>query len=259
MRRAGLRSVACLVAAMLAGCAARVPARPAGTPLPDPSAVDAWVAATTHCRPLRTGTAEIALSGRVGGQRLRARLVSGFSAPDAVRLEALAPFGAPVFVLASDGRTTTLLFPRDHQVLRDTKVPDVLAAMTGLELGAGELRGVLFGCLGAGGTGTGGRIGADWQVVEADGARLYLRGGALVAADYRGWLVDYAPGAGGARTVRVRRGAAGGVDLSAVLSQVELNVAVPDEAFRVAVPADATPITIEDLRAGSPLATRESR
>ena len=64
-----------------------------------------------------------------------------------MRLEALAPFGAPALLLASDGATTTLLFPRDGQVLREASVADVLDAITGLALDADELRDVLFGCL----------------------------------------------------------------------------------------------------------------
>ncbi len=242
------------------GCAARLPVRPAGTPVPDPSAVAAYVAATPHCRPLRTATAEIALSGRVGADRVRGRLVGGFAAPASLRLEALAPFGAPALLLASDGATTTLLFPRDRQVLRETSVADVLDAITGLALGAGELRDVLFGCLAIDG-GAGQRFNDEWQAVDADGVRVYLQRGRMAAADYRGWLVDYAAPAGGTgRAVRVRRTLARGViDLTARLSQVQMNVDLPAEAFALAVPADAVPITLDDLRAASPLAPRGGR
>ena len=248
-----------LAAVVLSACAGKAPPRPSGTATPDSSAVQAHVAATRHCRPLRTGTSEIALSGRVGRQRMRARLVAGFAAPASIRLEALAPFGAPALVLASDGATTTLLFPRERQVLRGAAVADVLEATTGLGLGADELRAVLFGCLGTTSAGVGSRFVSDWQAVDADGARVFLHHGVLVAADYRGWHVDYAAHAAGVpRSVRVRRtGVDGAVDLSAALSQVELNVDVPAEAFVIAVPDDAVAITLNDLRAASPLAARE--
>ena len=237
------------------GCAARAPMRPAGTPQPDPAALTAFAAATRHCRPLRTATAEIALAGRVAGDRIRARLVAGFAAPASLRLEAVAPFGAAALLLASNGTETTLLFPRDKQVLRDASVSDVLDAITGLALGADELRDVLFGCLVLDAA-TGLTFSDGWQAVESGDVRVFLKAGVVAAADYRGWLVDYAtPASGAARTVRVRRTLArGAIDLTATLSQVEMNVDLPATAFALAVPADAAPITLDDLRASSPLA-----
>jgi outer membrane biogenesis lipoprotein LolB len=244
-----------VAAALVAGCASRAPARPAGTPTPDAAAIPAHAAATKHCRPLRTATAEIALSGRVGADRIRARLVGGFAAPASLRLEALAPFGAPALLLASDGAATTLLFPRERQVLRDASVSDVLDAITGLALGAAELRDLLFGCLALDAT-SGLGFDGGWLAVEAGQARVFLRGGVVVAAEYRGWLVDYAAHEGGiARTVRVRRAPpSAGVDLTAALSQVTMNVDLPAGAFTITVPADAAAITLAELRAASPLA-----
>jgi hypothetical protein len=254
------RSLASLLLALLAsGCAARLPARPGGATTPDPEAVAAYTAATGQCRPLRTATAAIALSGRVGGNRVRGRLAIGFAAPASIRLEALAPFGAPALLLASDGTTTTLLFPRDKQVLRDSSVADVLDAITGLALGADQLRDVLFGCFEL--TGAAGlRFNQEWQAVDADGVRVYLQRGRVAAADYHGWLVDYATPAGGTgRTVRVRRATSGTVDLTAVLSQVEMNVDLPATAFMLTVPEGVVAITLDDLRAASPLAPQSGR
>jgi hypothetical protein len=249
-----------LLVLLASGCAARPPARPAGATTADPQAVAAYTAATAQCRPLRTVTAAIALSGRVGGNRIRGRLATGFAAPASIRLEALAPFGAPALLLASDGTTTTLLFPRDKQVLRETSVADVLDAITGLALGADQLRDVLFGCFDVAG-GAGVRFNQDWQGVDADGVRVYLQRGRVAAADYRGWLVDYgAPAGGTGRTVRVRRtGASGAIDLTAVLSQVEMNVDLPAAAFTLTVPEGVVAITLDDLRAASPLAPQGSR
>ena len=58
-------------------------------------------AAAAQCPGLQTLTAEIGLSGRAAGERLRGRLIAGFGEPDAMRIEAVAPFGAPLFVIAS--------------------------------------------------------------------------------------------------------------------------------------------------------------
>lgn len=246
-----------LAIAALAGCAARGPVRPTGAASDDPSAVTALAAVTAHCRPLRTATAELRLTGRAGTERVRARLLAGFAEPASVRLEALAPFGAPAMVLASDGAETTVLFPRDRQVLRDAAVADVLEALTGLALDAGELRRLLFGCL-AGPAGRGLGFPGGWQAVEDGEARVFLRGGVLTAADYRGWRIDYAQPQGDiARQVRVRRAeAAGDLDLTAVLGDVALNVDLDPRAFEVDVPADAARLTLDDLRRASPLTPR---
>ena len=239
-------------------CAARVPDRPAGAATDAPGAVQALADVTRHCRPLRTATAEIRLSGRAGTARVRARLLAGFADPDSLRLEALAPFGPPALVLASNGVTTTLFFPRDAQVLRDAPVAAVLDALTGLAIDAGDLRRLIFGCV-VGEGGRGRQYGSRWQVVESGDSRAWLKDGVLVAADYRGWQVDYAAHAvDSPRTVRVRRAlASGDIDLVAALSSVATNVDLDAGAFTVTVPATASPMTLEDLRAASPFAARE--
>ncbi|MEZ5292223.1 MAG: hypothetical protein R2745_14180 [Vicinamibacterales bacterium] len=251
--RCGLVPAAAL---LLASCAAPAP-RPAGPSSDDPGAVAALLSATPHCRPLKTATTEIRLSGRVGTERVRARLLAGFAEPSSVRLEALAPFGPPGLILASDGVTDTLLFPREHQVLRGAPVADVLDALTGLPLDAAELRDVLLGCL-AGPAGRGLRYGDAWQEVVDGEAHVFLRRGVVVGASYRGWQVDYAAHLGGiARRVRVRRQpSTPPIDLVAELSGVETNVPLDAAAFEVAVPLDATPIGLDDLRRASPLSAR---
>ena len=142
---------------------------------------------------------------RVGGERVRGRLAAGFAAPASLRLEALAPFGAPALLLASDGAATTLLFPRDKQVLRGASVAELLDAITGLALGADELRDVLFGCLALDAS-AGVSFAGGWQAVDSGETRVYLRNGARrrrrpprLAGGLRH------AGSGGTRNVRVRR------------------------------------------------------
>ena len=256
MRTALLAIAAAAVIA--SACAARVPGRPTGAGVNAPLALQALAGATKHCRPLRTATAEIRLAGRAGQERVRARLLSGFAEPASLRLEALAPFGAPALLFASSGATTTLYFPREAQVLRDAPVASVLDALTGLALDAADLRRLLFGCVG-GDAGRGTQYGSSWQVVEAGDTRAFLKSGVLVAAEYRGWQVDYAAHESGiARTVRVRRALPQGpVDLVVTLVSLEINIALDAAAFTLAVPADASPVTLEDLRAASPFAARK--
>lgn len=240
-----------------AGCASRVPARPGGAPEADPAALSVLEAATRHCRPLRTATADIRLSGRAGPQRIRARLLAGFAEPASLRLEALAPFGPPALMLASDGTATALLFPRERQVLRDAPVPALLEALTGLALDAAELRRLIFGCLGPA-AGRGERYDRRWQAVVDGETRVFLRDGVARAVDYRGWQVDYDGHISGvARQVRVRRTlAAGVVDLTAAIGDLEMNVTLDPRTFALDVPAAAVAITLDDLRQSSPLTAR---
>ncbi len=74
------------------------------------------------------------MSGRAGGERVRGRILTGLEAGGAVRLEAVAPFGAPFFVLAGRNERATLVLPREHRVLKDTGVAEVLERLTGLSL-----------------------------------------------------------------------------------------------------------------------------
>jgi len=252
--------------AMLAGCASRAPARPEGTPTDDPAAPQTFASATAHCAGLRTVTATIRLSGRVGDQRVRAKLLAGFAPPASVRLEAVAPFGPPGFVLAAAADRATLVFPREAQVLDGAPVPDVLGALAGLPLGADDLRRVLVGCP-AGDAGEGRRYPGGWTTVTlGPETRAFVREVSgrpvLAALDLRGWQADYAGWLNGiARTVRVHRSTGAAVtDLTAALDDLNLNMDLPAAAFEVEIPDGARPITLDDLRAASPLqATGQER
>src|SRR3954467_6548851 len=70
-----------------------------GAPLADFAAIHAQV--SSACRGVRTLTAELSISGRAGSQRLRGRIVSGFARPASMRLEGVAPFGPPAFILVT--------------------------------------------------------------------------------------------------------------------------------------------------------------
>src|SRR4029453_14215689 len=135
------------VISFVISCAARLPPRPAGTPTPDQTAIEAFTAATAACKGFRSIEGELSLSGRAGNERVRGRILTGLESGGAVRLEAVAPFGAPFFVLAGRAERATLVLPREHRVLKDTAVAGVLERLTGLALGADDLRLILSGCL----------------------------------------------------------------------------------------------------------------
>ncbi|MFN2444055.1 MAG: hypothetical protein ABR606_00475 [Vicinamibacterales bacterium] len=254
------RLVALVLAATLISCAAKLPARPSGTAAPDASATTLFTEVTRQCRGLRTVTTVIALSGRAGSERLRGRLHAGFAAPQAIRLEGIAPFGPPAFVLAGQQDRATLFFPRENRVLPDTPVADVLERLTGLDLGADDLRLVLSGCLVAEAPTSGGQSWTNgWKSVPLAPDRVaYLRQASamwvVAGADYGAWRIDYADHLNGwPRTVRVRSSQGGVVDLTARLDELEINVDLPSSAFVVDVLPDATPISLDDLRSVAPL------
>jgi hypothetical protein len=230
-----------------------------GVAFPDFAAVHDQV--TAACRGVKTLTTELSLSGRAGQQRLRGRVVAGFERPASVRLEGVAPFGPPAFILAARGGEATLLLPRDERVLRGAKAEEILGAMTGVGLAPADLQAVLTGCVTADPKPTAGRLHQDeWASIDLEGgARVFLQrqNGAWQprAARREGWQIEYPAWQGRfPQSVRLqadRPGAA--VDLTAALSQVEANVDIDAKAFTVDVPAAARPMTLDELRDAGPL------
>lgn len=254
----------------LISCAARTPPRPAGTPTPDPTAAAAFDKATSACRGFRSIEGELALSGRAAGERVRGRVLTGLESGGAVRLEGVAPFGAPFFILAGRAETATLVLPRERRVLKDTAVSAVLERLTGLSLGADDLRLILSGCLVDRAAPSDGRQWpGGWQAVTLAPERVaYVRtrqGAPLVvAADYGPWHVDYAEHQGGfPRVVRVRKASGprslgeGGIDITARVEQLEVNTQINPRAWVVDVPSDADPMTLDELRSIAPLAEKQ--
>ena len=252
----------------LSACAARTPPRPAGTPGPDPTAIDAFITATASCRGFRSLTGELSLSGRAAGERIRGRVIAGLESGGSVRLEGVAPFGPPIFILAGKGELATLLLPREHRVLKDTAVSALLERLTGLALGADDLRLMVSGCLADNAAPTEGKQWpGGWQAVTlAPGRVAYLRllqgQPVVVAADYGPWHLDFSEHLSGfPRVVRVRRaqGRDGDAttDVTARVGELEVNTAINPLAFTLEVPADADPMTLDELRSVAPLVPKE--
>jgi hypothetical protein len=243
----------------LAGCAARGFVVPSGPGTVDTALAQAYQASIASCDALRSLTAEIKLSGRVDGRRVRGTLQVGLTRDGGVRIEAVAPFGAPIFTIAGRADAGTLWLPRSREVVRAAPA-EILEALTGVALPASGLFEILTAC-----------PAGDDAVVKAerftkpDLARVALRSGAEVwwrpdvtplrplGARQAGALVEYRAFTGD-RPRTVRLGAAPGTtgasraDLSLTLEQVEANVALGDEAFSLDVPAGATVLTLSELR-----------
>jgi outer membrane lipoprotein-sorting protein len=283
MNRRAARAVlvTALAAVLCSACGVplmKLPSGP-GVAVPPDAASLAVAEATAACRAIRTLTAEVAVSGSAGGHRLRGRLSAGVAKPASARLEAVAPFGAPLFIFVATGEDATLLLPRDERVLAHGRADAVLDAVAGVPLGAGDLEAVLTGCAPASAvTGLQARqLGDAWQIATgASGDELYLHRDApaqrwrLLAlvrrpdAD-RAWRADYSDHYNELpRTIRVasvdarnaggKTGAAFALQL--VLSQVETNVALDASAFSLQIPPSAQPITLDELRRSGPMAPK---
>ena len=266
------RSVVVTLAVVLTACAARTPPRPTGSQTPDPTAADAFTRATKSCIGLKTVTGELRLSGRAGDEGIRGTLLTGLAAPASIRFEAVAPFGAPVFILAGRDNRATLLFPRDNRVLPDAAVSEILGRITGLSLSATDLRLILTGCLVENPQPSDGRAWpGGWKAITLvpspstsltagpstppSAINAYLKNvngaPALVAADYGEWLIDYTNHQNGfPRNVRIRSGT---VNISAAIEQLEINTAIDDRAFAVDIPPNAERLSLENLRSVAPL------
>jgi hypothetical protein len=256
-------------------CASPLMKLPVGPGTAAVDASDALSEATRACRDISTIKAEISVTGSVGGRGLRARLLAGLAAPSSARLEALAPFGQPVFVLVARDNETTLLLPRDRRVLEHGRADEALDAVAGVPIDAKDLRIALTGCTAAPRAQEARQLGDDWRIVPDASGDVYLHRDArgapwrIVAAQHSGaggqsWRAEYrdfqqgSPADGLPKTVRLTSLDAKRFDLRLAISQVELNVPLGVEVFTVQIPQGTQPISIEELRQSGPLANPSS-
>jgi hypothetical protein len=250
-------------------CARGRPALPSGAGTPFPGFEAAYADAVNECRSARTVVAELGLSGRAGGTKLRGRINAGFAVPSAIRLEGIA-FGRPIFILASRDGHATLLLVREDRIVRDAPPEAIVEALAGVSLTPAELRAAVAGCgLGAGTAANGRMFGDDWAAVDAAGGVTYLRrvkGRWRVGGASRGPLrIVYAGfSAGLPGSIHVRSGSGATpqdplvADITLRVSQLEINTAIDRKAFEIQVPRDAAPLSIDELRKSGPLGERGS-
>ncbi|MEO5739451.1 MAG: hypothetical protein ABIS29_02530 [Vicinamibacterales bacterium] len=240
----------------LAACGQPRLTLPGGTGTPAPDFAPAYAQARAACDSVRALQAEIGLSGRAAGQRMRGRVLAGL-VPGASRLEGVAPFGAPVFILVADGARGTLLLSRERRVVLDAPPEEILNALVGIRLGPDDLRAMLAGCVKAAAEARGARAyGTDWLAVDVDGGTVYLRriGNAwrIVAGRYGGIEIDYAAFQGDRPSQVVLRGA--DLSLALALNNVELNGdLLRDQLVALKIPDGVAPLSLEQLRKAGPL------
>jgi hypothetical protein len=255
-----------------ASCASRIVVLPSGDGTDFPDYAPAYARATASCTSVRSLVAILSISGRAFRQRLRAKLDAGFEAPSRVRLELPAP-GKPFFTFVADGTSSTLVLARDGRVLRDSPPAETLEALAGVSVGPDDLRTIVAGCGVTMGTVTRARLlSGGWAAIDAERATIWLQ---QVEGDWRlAAAITNAKGQTGALEVRYGDFAAGHpatirlraltdqmvggqlqaqTDLTIRLSQVEINQPIDPAAFAVDIPADAVPITLDELRRAGPL------
>ncbi len=246
--------------AVAAACAPRpgTVRLPSGPATASSDAIARYDEATRRCRGIDEVSAEVALSGRVSGRRVRARLLVGLARPDGVRVEALAPFGAPVFVLTGRDGDATLLMPRENRVVSDVPAEAILDALAGLAFSPADLLALVSGCLSASGDPSAPlAFGAAWrQVTLGDGeawVRLDEGPARLVAGRQGDYAVEYSEFVSDLpRRVRIStpRDRRSGVDLALDIRQIDVAPGLDARAFEAMIPAGVVPMTLDELRRG---------
>jgi hypothetical protein len=247
--------VLCLLCG-LGACTRPRPTLPSGAGAPFPAFEAAYAEAVAECRSAHSVLAELGLSGRAGGDKLRGRINAGIAAPRDIRLEGVA-FGRPIFILAGHDGQATLLLTREDRVVRNEPPAAIVEAITGVALTPADLVAAVAGCgLGAGTPSNGRTFNDEWAAADAAGGTTYLRrsdGRWLVAGALRGELqllyADFARGLPSG--VHIRAGSI--ADITLRVSQLEINATIDPKAFEVDVPRDAVPLTLDELRRAGPL------
>ncbi len=263
-RGRGARRVLVVLIVATSACAPKLASLPTGPGTPFPEFAAAYQQATHSCRDVRTIAAVLEISGRAAGQRFpRASIDAGFEAPDKAMLELPAP-GRPIFTFAAAGGASTLILAREGRVLRNAPPDETLEALTGIRLGPAELRTIVSGCgLGVIEPSRGRSFDARRAAVEsADGsATVHLERAEsswqLVAMSRGALEVRYSGFASGRpAAIRLRTTSADArdrTDLTIRPSQVDVNQPIQPQAFAPAIPPDAKPLTLDELRKAGPL------
>jgi len=225
--------------------------------------------ASRSCRGVRTMTAELQVSGKVGGMALRVRAVAGLEYPDGVRLEGIAPFGRPGFVFVAKADRSILLLPRENLVVTDQDPNEVLEALTGLPIEPSELRAILSGCVTSDPTPISGRLyGQNLVAVDVGNqATVFVQHKEMpmkiIAGLVKGTALEFSEFSGSMpRLIRIRSDRNPGgvpIDFAVRLSQLEINTILDSAVFSVDVPPEAEPLSLEGLRHMGPLTVGAGR
>lgn len=256
-----------LVVASLACGSVRV-AFPTGAGVPEPEAIARWWAATQTCKNASSYSAEIRIGGKVGTEKLRSGTLQGAMTRDGgIRLLAVAPVGAPIFVLAGTTERATLTLPREKRFIT-AATADIVWALIGLRLTPIDWLDLATGCVTSAPADSGERLGKSLFVRlqhNAGRVRLDPEGAAwrIVAGERPDLLIEYRQFQGSwpaAARVASRTDASVFVGLDMTFSQISVNdPALRPQAFVANVPADFLSMTLNELRAIGPLGVEGAR
>jgi hypothetical protein len=266
---------AALAALMTVSCHApltTLTALPPGPGVPATDAEQVLQTATAACGAVSTFSADIGVAGSIAGRRIpRGHLIVALGAVASARVEALAPFGSPIFVFVARDNDATLLLARDNRVLRHGPPDAVLRALTGVPLDAAGLRTTLTGCAVTADWRQARQFGDDWMAVPDGAGELYLRRGPgaepwqiAVAVHYDAagveWRAEYGKRQDGLpRSIHLWASDGGRFDLALSLSQVDVNAPLDAGVFGIQIPAAARTITLDELNEVGPLGDSGSR
>lgn len=255
-----IRLVWLLPVVFATGCAARVFTPPSGPAEPFADAPQVWAQVTERCRGAqRYVAADLRVRGWVGSkdERIAPTLNGALTRTDDIYLE-MRVMGSTAFQMAGVGGQATFVLPRHDRALT-APTRDIVEAMTGLRWGARELLDVLTGCVAASeGPVTGTRSGPYLGLTLSSTTTAWLRerqgGWQVHAARIADWVVEYNMYQGGwPSDVRVTSNGTTPLDLRFTVSQVQVNVDLEPDTFRLTVPSHYLPMTLEELRSIGPL------
>jgi hypothetical protein len=195
---------------------------------------------------------------------LKATVLAGLTAEDQIRLEVPAPFGRAVFILAGTNARSTLL-TRDNRALT-ARADQIVEGLTGLPFGPRALLAVLSGC-GISSTELVQARRYDVTIgIDASEGRVFLRQWngrwRVAAAELAGLTIVYDLSDGdwpSGLHISSAPNRTPPLTLTVTEHQVEANAVLRASDFSLAVPPDATPLTLEELRASGPLGERPGR
>tara|TARA_B100001123_G_C15345012_1_gene1036609 strand:+ start:14258 stop:15064 length:807 start_codon:yes stop_codon:yes gene_type:complete len=245
-----------LISLTLFSCASRQFQVPQGAGLRIFDYEEVLEKATEDCQSVNSLELLLAINGKSGDSSIRGRVRTAILKPSFLRLEGLTPYGSPSFVLISNRSAAVLLLPRDRRAIVEATTADLLQSITGLYFDQEDFLGVLTGCLVSqpqpkeARRYQGNMIGIELH----NEAKLFIESSdessLIVAGILRSISVqysDYQLGLPRALHIQTTNAEQIPTELSATLSQLNVNVDISEEVFSTIVPDGFSLMTLDEF------------